>query len=312
MTDAPTRFPSLFSRRVALAGVGAGGLGLALAGVARPAAAQEATPEIETTTGVAYGTADPDAQVLDVVRPTGPADPAPAVVLVHGGGLVLGPGRYEMDGVAKGLAQAGYAAFNIDYRLFDRREGTNPWPTQLDDAQRAVRWVRANAATYGVDPDRIGALGWSSGGQLAAFLGVRDTRDNSDPALAAFSSRAGCVVDLAGPMDLTIPYPYNEDDNRIVAEILGGTLDAPPAAAAYRDISPIAFVDETSAPFLIMQEGDDSVVPVAHSLRMLAALQAARVEVAYAWFPRYDHGSWGLWSNEAPETLAFLGRHLAL
>ena len=120
------------------------------------------------------------------------------------------------------------------------------------------------------------------------------------------------MVDLAGPMDLTIPYPYNDDDNRIVAEILGGTLEAPPEAAAYRDFSPIAFVDETSAPFLIMQEGHDSVVPVAHSLRMLAALQAARVEVTYVWFPTYDHGSWGSWSNEAPETLAFLGRHLAL
>src|SRR4051812_48538934 len=100
MTDAPTRFPSLFSRRVALAGFGAGGLGLALAGVARPATAQEATPEIETTTGVAYGAADPDAQLLDVVRPVGRADPAPAVVLVHGGGLVPGPRRYELSGAA--------------------------------------------------------------------------------------------------------------------------------------------------------------------------------------------------------------------
>ena len=296
------------SRRTALVGLGAAGLGLAF-GTRRPAVAQEATPVIETTTAVAYGTVDPEAQVLDVVRPTGLVGLRPAVILVHGGGLVQGAGRYELSRAATGLAAAGYAAFNIDYRLFDQRDRTNPWPTQLDDAQRAVRWVRANAATYGVDPDRIGALGWSSGGQLAAFLGVRDTRDNSDPALATFSSRVGCVVDLAGPMDLTIPYA-NTTDNRINAELLGGTLEAPPDQAAYRDFSPITFVDDTSAPFLIMQEGDDSVVPVAHSLRMLAALQAARVEVAYAWFPHYDHGSWGSWTSEAPETLAFLGRHL--
>ena len=64
-----------------------------------------------------------------------------------------------MFGIHMPLARAGYVSFNIDYRLFDLTEGTNPWPAQLDDVQRAVRWVRANATTYGVDPDRLGALG---------------------------------------------------------------------------------------------------------------------------------------------------------
>src|SRR4051812_36557575 len=69
--------------------------------------------------------------------------------------------------------------------------------------------------------------------------------------------------------------------------------------------------DHARFAFRIMQEGDDSVVPVAHSLRMLAALQAARVGVTYAWFPGYDHLAWRTWSNETPEALAFLGRHLS-
>ena len=87
---------------------------------------------------------------------------------------------------ARNLAPAGYVAFSIDHRLVN--DGAeNRWPAQLDDVQRAVRWVRAHAADYGVDPERVASYGWSSGAHLATMLGVRDTRDNSDPALADYS-----------------------------------------------------------------------------------------------------------------------------
>ena len=134
------------------------------------------------------------------VRVTGM--PRPRRCFFHPGGMADGD-RTWMDDAAQGLVTAGYVAFTIDYRLFGG--GTrNSWPAQLDDAQRAVRWVRTNAATYGVDPERIAAFGHSSGAQLAAFLGTRDTRDDADPTLADVSSRVACVVDLAGTMDLTI------------------------------------------------------------------------------------------------------------
>jgi dienelactone hydrolase len=88
--------------------------------------------------------------------------------------------------------------FNINYRLAFGRENT--WPAQLDDVQRAVRWVRKNAVQYGVDPARIGAMGASAGGHLVCMLGLVETRDNSDPALAGFSSRVKCVVDIFGSL----------------------------------------------------------------------------------------------------------------
>ena len=95
------------------------------------------------------------------------------------------------------LARSGFVAFSVDYRLFN---GTvNLWPAQLDDVQRAVRWIRANAAKYRVDPNRIGAFGHSAGAQLAALLGMEDTRDNSDPSLAKYSSKVQAVVDVSGP-----------------------------------------------------------------------------------------------------------------
>ena len=275
-------------------------------------AAREVTPAaidaIETIRDVVYGTVDGEALIVDVVRPTTREGLRPAVILIHGGGLVEGSRTGLLD-AGDALAQAGYVTFNIEYRLFSRQDKTNPWPAQLDDAQRAVRWIRANAATYGIDPERVGAFGYSSGGQLAAFLGTRDTRDHGDPALAAFSSRVSCVATLGGTFDMSLPYP-NAGYAAVDAEILGGTGDAPPDAAVYRDFSPITFVDETSAPFLIFQEGEDSIVPIEHSRRMVAALQAAEVEVVYAWFPDYDHGTWLSWSSEAAETLAFFGRHL--
>ena len=309
MIDDPNRPLAGVSRRTALSGLGASALTLALG--RRGAGAKTSTPEASTSEAfqeendVVFGEVDGVALLLDIVRPADRPAPRPAVVLIHGG--FTSGGRYELTGAARGLAAAGFVAFNIDYRLY--WEQKNLWPAQLDDVQRAVRWVRANAAAYGVDPERIGALGWSSGGHFAAFLGTRDTRDNRDSALARFSSRVQCVVDMAGPMDLTIPYPSSYE-NRLHAEILGGTLEAPPDPAAYRDFSPITFVDETSSPFLIFEGGFDTEVPVEHAQRMGDALRAARVQVTYAFFPKYDHLTWGRWDSGAPETLAFFGRYL--
>jgi acetyl esterase/lipase len=207
------------------------------------------------------------------------------------------------------LAEAGYVAFSIDYRLFDQRDDSNPWPAQLDDAQRAVRWVRANAATYGVDPKRVGAYGHSSGGYLAAMLGVHETRDNSDPELAEYSSRVTCVVDLAGDSDLSIPLPATEAHYEdVLTGMLGGTPEEVPEV--YRDASPISHVDEESTPFLVIHGAKDIVVPVEHSRRLVEALHEAGVEVAYLELPNGDHMIPAWWLMTGPWVLTFFGVHL--
>ena len=295
------------SRRTALAGLGAGALGLA--GAARAIVAQDdPLASLQTEDDVVYGTVGGVELLLNVVRPADRPELRPAVIVVHGGGLVQGT-RWDHGEAAIGLAQAGYATFSIEYRLYVAGDQSTMWPVQLDDAQRAVRWVRANAGAYGVDPERIGAFGFSSGGQLAAFLGTRDTNDNSDPALSAHSSKVTCVVAMGGLFDFTFPDAH-PDSPETDAEILGGSAGSLPAPAAYADFSPITFVDETSTPFLILQEGNEDVIPYEHPRRMMEALQAAGVQVSYGWFPEYDHGSWFSWAPEAPETLGFFGRHL--
>ena len=106
-----------------------------------------------------------------------------------------------MSHMGQFLASYGLAAFAVDYRLL---QGThNRWPAQLDDVQRAVRWVRANAAKYGVSPNRIGAFGHSAGATLASLLGMEETRDNSDASVAKYSSKVQAVVDVSGPSDFT-------------------------------------------------------------------------------------------------------------
>jgi acetyl esterase/lipase len=265
-----------------------------------------AQPAFERETDVVYGEIDGTRLLLDVYRPPARDTPRPAVVFVHGGGW-FGGSRDDNANAARMLAQAGYVGFNIEYRLLDLAEGTNRWPAQLDDAQRAVRWVRANAARYGVDPARICSYGHSAGAHLAALLGVRDTRDNSDPSLAGYSSRVACVVDLAGVTDFTIPFP-SQGNTELVADFLGGTMEEIPEV--YHDASPIYYVDEQSAAFLIVHASKDTDTPVEHARRMEEALHAAGVEVVYAEFPNEDHLSVAGVLLVGPFALAFLGHQL--
>jgi acetyl esterase/lipase len=253
--------------------------------------------------GVPYGTVEDEPLLLDVFRPPVRAAARPAVVLVHGGGMWTGS-RADMAHPAQQLAQAGYVAFAVDYRLVDAASGRHRWPAQLDDVQHAVRWVRANAAQYGVDPGRVGAYGWSAGGQLAALLGTRDTRDVAS-ANAAYSSRVSCVVDLAGDVEL-VEYTRPPALHEVVA-LLGGTSAEVPER--YRDTSPLSWIDARTAPFLVVHGAPDDVVPVAQSRRLVSVLRAAGVEVEYAELPDAGHGDLN-WSRVGPAALAFLGRHL--
>lgn len=212
---------------------------------------------------------------MDVYLPPAAADGLrPAVLLVHGGGWAAGH-RRDFSWIGQWLAAKGYVAFSTSYRLVTEDE--NHWPAQLDDVQRSVRWIRAHAADYQVDPARIGALGASAGGHLVACLGTMDTRDNSDAALSAFSSRVACVVDLCGPTDLTEDMrpkvPKGEWCNGIIDSLLGNKN-----RGGARGASPLFLVDGKSSPFLILHGKRDDIVPLDQSQRMEAALKAAGVQ----------------------------------
>lgn len=212
---------------------------------------------------------------LDIYEPAEKgSDLRPAVVLIHGGAWTnLDKGT--MRGMGQFLARAGFVGVSVDYRLFHGTE--NRWPAQLDDVQRAVRWLRANAGKYGVNPDRIGAFGHSAGAQLAAFLGMEDTRDNSDAALAKYSSKVQAVVDVSGPTDFT-----TERDPRAVTfltNFLG--VDYEKGAEIWRRASPAFQVAKQDAPFLIMHGTQDDNVPIAQAQELYDKLHAAGVPVEF-------------------------------
>jgi acetyl esterase/lipase len=231
--------------------------------------------------GIAYGP-DP-AQVLDIYRPASQTGPLPAILIIHGGGWREGS-RKDLAFAARAFADAGFVAVCIDYRL--ATPTSNKFPAQLDDAQRAVRYLRANAATLKIDPDKIGAFGHSAGGHLAALLGTEDTRDNSDKTLATFSSRVQAVVDTSGPTDFVSPHvaPVTQNAIALIAFAFGVPLELAqqaatngptPAQQLFTLASPALHVDKDTAPFLIVHGKNDALVPVEQAQRMADALKAA-------------------------------------
>jgi acetyl esterase/lipase len=212
---------------------------------------------------------------LDIYHPPNQgASSRPAVILIHGGGWTSFD-KSTMRGMGEFLARAGYVAFAVDYRLF--HGSNNRWPAQLDDVQRAVRWVRANAAKYGVDPDHIGAFGHSAGAQLACLLGMENTRDNSDSSLAKYSSRVQAVVDTSGPVDFT--RDQAADGVAFLTAFLGADYKQSPNV--WRDASPVFHVNKTNAPFLIVHGTADENVPVAEADELYEKLKTDDVPVQF-------------------------------
>lgn len=252
-----------------------------------PMAVTAPATQTHVLTNVPYGT-DP-AQKMDLYLPVGFPGPRPGVALIHGGGWQGGDkGFYAPSGRA--LAALGFVAFSLNYRLTPAAR----YPAQADDVQRAVRWMRAHAAKYQLDPARLGALGDSAGGRLSLILGTQETRDNSDAALAAQSSRVQCVVDFYGPTDLTnvAPTMPQTDVQRYAANVMRDLLGGPPQEhlALARAASPLFSVDAKSAPTLIITGMDDPLVLPDQSERLADALRGAGVETVLAIVYKQGHG----------------------
>jgi acetyl esterase/lipase len=240
------------------------------------APSQPATgPAVAVHENVEYGSVKGTDLRLDVYEPAArAAELRPAVVLIHGGGWISFD-KSTMRSMGNLLARHGFVAFAVDYRLF--HDSQNRWPSQLDDVQRAVRWVRANAATYGVNPQRIGAFGHSAGAQLAALLGMEETRDNSDSALSKYSSKVQAVVDVSGPTDFTTD--RDPDSLAFLADFLGATYAKDPEV--WRDASPAFHAAKDDAPFLIVHGTEDKDVPISQAQELYEKLQAAGVPVSF-------------------------------
>lgn len=225
---------------------------------------------------LAYGE-DPK-QVIHVYELEPRAEPRPAVVFFHGGGLIMGQPLQDAE-MAEWIAEQGYVTFMAGYRLFGTVDGANPWPAQLDDAQRAIQWVRVHSDEYNVDPERICAMGHSSGGHLAGLVGSTETTDSPDPELAGVSSRVDCVVSVSGDADLMVPYE-NTMWTQVFDQMFGGTVEEVPEV--WQAASPAYNVDEDTVPFLVIHGNHDEEVPVEMARNLADALAEAGRDYVFA------------------------------
>jgi len=217
------------------------------------------------------------------------------------------------------LTDAGYTLFVVNHRNGPRFR----YPAPVEDGQRAVRFIRFNAKNYGINPDRIGAVGYSSGAHLVSLLGVLDGKgDSNDPdPINRVSARVQVVVASATPTDL------EHLDSGIgvsnVASFIGqprpaevGPLADPLAVKAYRAASPITYVSASSAPMLLFHGDADVTVPFHQSELMEAAMKKAGAEVKLVRLPGGDHGFGGQiaqhpdWPDFLSETVRWLDLHL--
>ena len=214
-----------------------GAILLIASGITGPAEAQKAGKKITVPENVVFEPniefSNPDNQhlQLDMARPKTGDGPFPAIVCIHGGGFRAGS-RQGYDGLCIRLAQQGYVAVTVSYRLAPKYQ----FPAAIHDVKAAVRWLRANAKQYKVDPARIGVTGGSAGGHLAQFLGVTADvkRFEGTGGNAEQSSRVACVVNYYGPSDFTKSYGKSVDAAQVLPLWLGGNLEQARAQAHCR------------------------------------------------------------------------------
>jgi acetyl esterase/lipase len=183
------------------------------------------------------------------------------------------------------LTDAGYTLFVVTHRAAPRFR----FPDAVEDAQRAVRFVRQNAARYGIDQARVGAFGASSGGHLVSMLGTlegKGSSDSPDP-VEQQSSKVQCVVAL---------YPVTDPakvDTPSGLQAVTSFMGAPPRfdPKRYREAAPVTHVTADDPPFLLIHGDGDRTVPYSQSEALQAALENAGVPVKLVRVPGGDHGS---------------------
>ncbi len=230
-------------------------------------------------------------QKLDLYLLPTAAQPRALVVYVHGGAWRAG----DKGGVeVRPLLEAGLSVASINYRL----TGSDPFPAQIEDCKAAIRFLRAHATDYGIDPDRIGVWGASAGGHLVALLGTTGDVTALEGSLGSVgvSSRVQAVCDWFGPTDLTTMGAQSGPNSRIDHDaanspeslLIGGPVQERREAALAA--SPISYVSADDPPFFIVHGSADDLVPLAQSQTFAKALAESGVKVELRVVENAGHG----------------------
>ena len=197
---------------------------------------------------------------LDANVPDGDG-PFPAVVIVHGGGFDKGDKQTYVKPLFDPLSDADFAWFSINYRLAPK----NRYPAAVEDVEAAIRYVKAHAGEYNVDPNRIALIGESAGGHLVSMVGARNKPE----------AHVNAVVSFYGPHDLE----RRAVESRQISETVGGFLGIkdlnPKSIAILHEASPVTHVGPGMPPFLLIHGTKDEKVPYDQSPEMCEKMKAA-------------------------------------
>ena len=295
---------------------------LALASICMAVSAQAQTYGVATRTNIPYAEHDGVKLAGDLYAPKG-IDKAPLVIAVHGGGWQVGSrASYQYWGPF--LAKHGYALLAISYRL--SKPGAKTWPGAVYDVKAAIQFVRAGAAQFGVDPDRIGLMGDSAGGHLVSLVALAgddpmlSSEYRSDPH-AATAANVKTVIGFYGVYDMQAQWHHDQitrPRDQITEKFLG--VSPMQSRRTYFDASPMSYAtvekrEKTGTRFLLIHGTNDDIVdPQTQSQAFLTSLKQAgffaRTVVVpgsghfWASEPVEEPGSYG--AQAAPQLLRFL------
>jgi acetyl esterase/lipase len=224
---------------------------------------------------VTYCTPDSLPQQMDVYFPEA-GGPWRVLAYVHGGAWMRGD-KSEATALARGMTAQGYLVVSINYRLYPAAK----FPDMIEDIKCAIRFLRANAGEYNLDPNRIAVIGASAGGHLVALLGTADETAGFDVGeYSGQSSRVQAVIAMAPPTDLTRSFP--NADMELLRHVGTGEIDLVQA-------SPISYVTPDDPPFLLIHGTRDPVVPFEQSQLMYDRLIQTGVPAQLITVQNGDH-----------------------
>lgn len=257
---------------------------------------------------IAYVTDGHERQKLDLYVPADTGENLPLIIWVHAGAW-RGGDKTHYNPMA--YLNAGYAGASINYRLSQHAI----FPAQIEDVKAAVRWLRANAETYRLDPNRFAVWGSSAGGHLVAMLGTAgDITEFEVGENLEVSSQVQAVVDYFGPTDFLQMDAHRFSDGLVhdapdspESQLVGGPIQEHKDRVARAN--PITYVSKDDPPFLIIHGDQDKLVPFHQSVLLKDALEKAGVPVT---FYRVEGGGHGWFRDpKVPElTKTFLAQHL--
>jgi arylformamidase len=256
--------------------------------------------------GIEYANPDDQHLQLNIARPKNSDHLLPCVLCIHGGGFRAG-NRDSYNPLLIKFAGRGYVAVSTSYRLAPKYQ----FPAAIFDVKAAVRWLKANASAYQIDPDRIGVTGDSAGGHLAQFIGLTAEvkQFEGDEGNYAQSTRVACVVNRYGPSDFTKSYGKSVDAAEVLPLWLGGNLET--AREKHIVSSPLNWVTPAAAPTLILHGTDDKYVAYEQGVWMRDRLKSCGVHVEMLTLEGAGHGFKGADAEKAEAAMfAFFDNQL--